>query len=379
MRKFSTSLLVSCLLFVGQGFAGLAQARTVTDITHRTVEVPDNPQRIVVGESRMLYTLALIQDGNPAQYVVGWPGDMAQLDAQSWALYVKAFPQIARIPLLGQNNYTQINAEQVIALKPDLVILPVYAKKQTDRDQMEITLTRAGIPVIYVDLRVDQLHNTIPSVKLLGDVLNHPQKAARFIAFYQQHMDRIRERITAYQGKRTSIMLQLHLGRREGCCTTVSHGNLADLLTFAGGDNIAKGAFPGVYGDLNAEKVIMANPDVYITTGMAGPEGKRVSNLMLGPQVTQQQAEQSFREVMDKQPVLSTLKAVREGRAYSVWHNFYLSPYHMVDVEVFAKAMYPQLFADVDPQQTMRDLYQQFLPIPFSGTYWATLPARTSR
>ncbi|CAM3596869.1 ABC transporter substrate-binding protein [Rahnella bruchi] len=376
MRKFSTSLWFSCLLFVGQGIAGLAQARMVTDITHRTVEVPDNPQRIVLGESRMLYTLALVQDGNPAQHVVGWPGDMAQLDAQSWALYVKAFPQIADIPLLGQNNFTQINAEKVIALKPDLVILPVYAKKQADRDQMEIALTNAGIPVIYVDLRVDQLHNTIPGVKLLGDVLNNPQKAARFIAFYQQHMDRIRERIAAYQGKRTTIMLQLHLGRREGCCTTVSHGNLADLLAFAGGDNIAKGAFAGVYGDLNAEKVIMADPDVYITTGMAGPEGKRVSNLMLGPQVTQQQAEQSFREVMDKQPVLSTLKAVREGRAYSVWHNFYLSPYHMVDVEVFAKTMYPQLFADVDPQQTMKDLYAQFLPIPFSGTYWATLPAK---
>jgi iron complex transport system substrate-binding protein len=64
MRKFSTSLWVSRLLFAGQGFAGLAQARTVTDITHRTVEVPDKPQRIVVGESRMLYTLALVQDGN---------------------------------------------------------------------------------------------------------------------------------------------------------------------------------------------------------------------------------------------------------------------------------------------------------------------------
>ncbi|MDF1894146.1 ABC transporter substrate-binding protein [Rahnella contaminans] len=369
MRKFTQSLLVSCLLL-----SGLAQARTVTDISNRTVTVPDNPQRIVVGESRMLYALALVQDGNPAQHVIGWPGDMAQLDAQSWAMYVKAFPEIATIPLLGQNNYTQLNAEKVIALKPDLVILPVYAKKQTDRDQMEITLTSAGIPVIYVDLRVDQLHNTIPSVKLLGDVLNHPQKAARFIAFYQQHMDRVRERIAAYQGKRQTVMLQLHLGRREGCCTTVSHGNLADLLAFAGGDNIAKGAFGSVYGDLNAEKVIMANPDVYITTGMAGPVGKRVSNLMLGPQVTQQEAEQSFRQIMDKQPVLSTLKAVREGRAYSVWHNFYLSPYHMVAVEVFAKTLYPQLFKDVDPQETMKELYTQFLPVPFSGTYWSQLP-----
>ena len=371
MPKFIPSLLISCMLL-----AGAVQAKTVTDISQRTVEVPENPQRIVVGESRMLYTLALVQDGNPAQHVVGWPGDMASLDAQSWAMYLKAFPDIGKIPLLGQNNYTQMNVEKVIALKPDLVILPVYAKKQDDHDVMQEALTKAGIPVIYVDLRVDQLHNTIPSVKLLGDVLNHPEKAARFITFYQQHMNRVQERIAAYQGKKPTVMLQLHLGRREACCTTVSHGNLADLLAFAGGDNIAKGAFKSVYGDLNPEAVIVANPDVYITTGMAGPEGKRVSNLMLGPQVTQEEAAQSFRQVMDQQPVLSTLKAVREGRAYSVWHNFYLSPYHLVDVEVFAKAMYPQLFKDVDPQQTMKDLYQQFLPVPFSGTYWSTLPAK---
>lgn len=166
----------------------LAQAKTVVDISNRTVEVPDNPQRIVVGESRMLYTLALVEDGNPAKNVVGWPGDMQNLDPQSWQLYVNAFPQIATIPQLGKNNFTQLNAEKIIALKPDLVILPRYAKQPSDHDQMLDSLTQAGIPVIYVDLRIDQLNNTIPSVKLLGDVLNNPQKAARFIAFYQQHM-----------------------------------------------------------------------------------------------------------------------------------------------------------------------------------------------
>jgi iron complex transport system substrate-binding protein len=43
---------------------------------------------------------------------------------------------------------------------------------------------------------------------------------------------------------------------------------------------------------------------------------------------------------------------------------------------VFAKTLYPQLFADVDPQQTVKAIYDQFLPIPFSGTYWSQLPAK---
>lgn len=369
---------ISCqiLLLTSLLITGLAQAKTVVDLYGRTVEIPDKPQRIVLGESRMLYTLSLVVDGNPAKNVVGWPGDMQNLDPQSWQLYVKTFPAIGNIPQFGKNNFTQMNPEKVIALHPDLVILPRYAKQPSDHDQMQDSLTRAGIPVIYVDLRVDQINNTVPSVRLLGEVLNNPQKAARFIAFYQQHMDRVKQRIAQYQGKKTSVMLQLQPGRREGCCTTVSHGNLADLLNFAGGDNIARGAFKSIYGEMNPEAVIAANPDVYISTGMGSSQGNPGAEIMLGPQVSAVQAQGSFRLAMDKQPMIKHLAAVREGRAFAVWHNFYLSPYHMVDVEVFAKALYPQMFADVDPQQTVKELYAQFLPIPFGGTYWTQLNVR---
>lgn len=68
-------------------------------------------------------------------------------------------------------------------------------------------------------------------------------------------------------------MLHLHLGRRDTCCTTAAHGNLGDLLTFAGGDNIANASVKGVYGELNPETILSANPDVYLATGMAGPQG----------------------------------------------------------------------------------------------------------
>ncbi len=142
-------------------------------------------------------------------------------------------------------------------------------------------------------------------------------------------------------------------------------------ITFAGGDNIAADSIQRVYGELNPEKVLAANPDVYIATGMAGPEGKRFSTLMLGPDVSDQQAQNSFTTLLQHEPILSHLRAVQQGRAWSMWHNFYLSPYHVVMVEMFAKALYPDLFADLQPQDTLKQLYQQFLPIEFSGTFWS--------
>jgi len=55
---------------------------------------------------------------------------------------------------------------------------------------------------------------------------------------------------------------------------------------------------------------------------------------------------------------------------------FYLSPYHLIDVEIFAKVFYPELFASLNPDQTLNDIYQQFLPIQLTGTYWTPLSAQ---
>ena len=125
------------------------RGKTVTDSLGRTVTVPDDPQRIVLGESRMLYTLALIETGNPAARVVGWPADLQRLDSQTWGKYAAAFPAIRDIAIVGNDNFSQLNIEKIIALQPDLIIMPVYAKSRPDETQFAHQTAAAGIPVIY--------------------------------------------------------------------------------------------------------------------------------------------------------------------------------------------------------------------------------------
>lgn len=354
--------------------SGLVQAKTITDILQRKVDIPDNPQRIVVGEGRMIYTLALVEDGDPVRRVVGWPGDLQRLDRQTWDRYSAAFPEMKKIPIIGNSNYAQISVEKVIALRPDLVILPVYAKQEGNHDSFQRQLTAAGIPVIYIDTRVDQLKNTVPSVKIIGEALNDQAKAQRFITFYQQHMNLIRDRLRQANPARPRVMLQLHIGRHDGCCTTVGHGNLADLLNFAGGENIAVGRFGSVFGQLSPEAVLAADPEVFLATGMAGPD--QAQQLQLGPQVSAAEAQQSFARVLKGETLLSALPAIRHGKALAVWHNFYMSPWHLLDVEVFAKTFHPQLFSDLDPAKTLDEMNRQFLPVPETGTYWTTAGKR---
>lgn len=147
---FRKNMLVATLLLMAPF---IAQSKVVTDSLQRQVTVPDNPQRIVLGESRMLYTLALVEDGNPAKRVVGWPADLRNFDNQTWQRYLHAWPKIADIPLIGNSNFSQLNSEKIISLRPDLVIFPVYARTPPDSSSLLQQLSAAHIPVIFLDFR----------------------------------------------------------------------------------------------------------------------------------------------------------------------------------------------------------------------------------
>jgi len=362
-KSLRCALLMLSVILVSAG----AHARTLTDITGREVEIPDHPQRIVLGESRMLYSVALLTPGNPLQHIAGWPQDLKKYDPQTWQIFARKFAQMEDIPVLGLDGVNDMNPEQVIALKPDLVMLPQLARGSESGAVLEKMLSAAHIPVVKIDLRVELLKNTERSMTLLGEVLNQPQRAADFNRFYRSHMQRIKSRLADYRGAKPKVLLQLHLGRRSECCVTSVNGNLGELLRFAGGNNIASQQIKGVFGRLSEESVIAAQPDYYFATGTGS--ANEAGALKVGPAVTTAQTRQSLLALTRQQNALKQLTALRDGHAGAIWHNFYLSPWHVVATEFFATTLYPQLFRDVDPEQTLRQLFRDFLPIPYSGSY----------
>nr|WP_314432267.1 hypothetical protein [uncultured Pantoea sp.] len=42
---------------------------------------------------------------------------------------------------------------------------------------------------------------------------------------------------------------------------------------------------------------------------------------------------------------------------------------------LYMKTLYPQRFADVDPQQTLETLFRDFLRMPLQGTWFMRIPA----
>jgi iron complex transport system substrate-binding protein len=124
---------------------------------------------------------------------------------------------------------------------------------------------------------------------------------------------------------------------------------------------------------LNPEQIINSDPDVVIVTGanwsLYSPVGDWVS---LGPGADLNHARKNLKKLMQR-PAFKTLRAVHNQRVYAIWHAFYNSPFSFIALQQIAKWLHPELFQNLDPEATMRELHQRFLPVQYKPGYWVSL------
>lgn len=347
-----------------------ALAVEVTDVLGRQVDIPETPQRIVLGEGRLFYALALLDKEDPFQRVVGWQNDMRLLDPHTFAAYSERFPHINDIPLIGQASEESVSAEQILSLHPDLAVFSIAGEGPTQHSPVADLLEAAGIPVLFIDFRVHPIKNAHVSMTALGQVLDKTDEADEYLAFYDEHLDVIRQRVgDVANGERPDVFMELLPLVWQAPGHTTGQSGMGAIIEAVGGHNIAADVVPGALGDVNVEYVLQADPDVYIATGNREP------GLLMGADVSAATAWESFEKVLAR-PEFRDLRAVREGNAHALWHDFYNSPYNILAIEAMAKWIHPERFADLDVGAT-RDALNDFLAQPLSGTYWLDQPTDT--
>ncbi|MBD9504181.1 ABC transporter substrate-binding protein [Pseudomonas sp. BGr12] len=363
--RLTQSLATLALLCLGWfGLALPAQALTVTDVLGRKVEVNGNAQRVVLGEGRLFFALALLDRDNPFQRVVGWQNDVRLLDPHTFDVYAQRFPQVKQIPLIGQASEQSVSAEQILALKPDLAVFSIAGEGPTQHSPIADILAAAGVPVLFVDFRVHPIEGVRTSLTALGSALGRQAEADQYLKFYDTHLQRIRDGVAGLDdAHKPSVFLELLAGVWQAPGHTTGKSGLGSVIDTVGGRNIAAGVVPGALGDISVEYALSAKPDIYIATGNRNP------GLILGAGVSQQQARESLQKVLQR-PEFATLDAIRNGKAHGLWHDFYNSPFNILAIEAMARWVHPERFADLDPAKTQAQINQDFLRISLDGTYW---------
>lgn len=369
MFKKIMPLIISCLIFTGVS----AHAEIVIeDIAGRTVRLDQPAKHLILGEGRFLPSLAILDGAHIFDRVVGMMGEFKKYDPATWAQYAEKFPQIKKIPLIGGQGSVSFSMEKAIAVKPDLAILGLSSghgpsdKNKTVMDQF----MAAGIPVIVIDFRLEPIKNTPRSIEILGKILGQEQKAKEFLDFYQAKMAYITQKLKNVTQK-PSVFMETHVGLRPECCSAFGKGMMGRFIDYVGGKNAYGDLIPGGAGMVNVEHLITHQPDIYIGTAIGSAERAKdmPGFISLGVGSDENLARQSLIQA-SKRTGIAQLSAIKDKKAYGIWHHFYNTPMHIAAIEAMAKWVHPEIFADLTPESTLEAYFNKFQPVDLAGVYW---------
>jgi iron complex transport system substrate-binding protein len=203
------------------------------------------------------------------------------------------------------------------------------------------------------------------SIRLLGQIIGHNEKANEYASFVQDRYARATRYLSAVT-KRPTVLIDVQAGSL--CCYTAGSGNrITQYLELAGGHSIGADAASGYDTRLNIEYVLGANPDFYFATGM--PLLAAQGGMAMGGGIPFGLAKSSL-EAVTKRNLLDSLTAVQEGRVFAVSHQLAISALNVLVFECFARWLHPDVTSEIDPAETLSDINGRFFAVPLEGTFW---------
>jgi iron complex transport system substrate-binding protein len=296
--------------------------RLITDMCGRQVSLPAHVARVVTAEATPSVNSTLMALGKAAAIVNGLPQTMR---GPHWKYQYYFAPQLADQPPVSANGTSWVpNLEVLQSLPNDVVFVITPAMAQL--------LEGRGFTAFCLGWFSPEA--MLQSVRLLGEVLECPERSQAWLEYYQEALDRVASRLADLPPDKRCSVLYL---RSEG---PTSNRTIRDLVTHAGGRYAAPEDLPLPNLLLGAEQLMDWDPEVL---------------LVMGPKQVEQ---------VCSDPRYASLRAVREHRVYAV-PNGALSWSHptlerALGILWMAKHFYPDRFADVDMVAVSQAFYQRF-------------------
>jgi cobalamin transport system substrate-binding protein len=268
---------------------------TLTDFQGRSVTVAKRPERLVsIGPSITEFLFAL---GAGAR-VVG-DDDFSDTPAEA-----------SKVTHVGG---VKVNFEQVVALKPDLVLSVKFSDGTIEK------LASAGLLVLVVDPQ--SASDVARTAILLGKAVGADGNA--MAQDIQKKVDAVRA-TTAKATTKPRVYHEIDASDPTKIFTVGPGSYIADLIEIAGGVNVFAGA-TGAYPQVSAEQVLRADPEVIVVAA---------SDYSAKP------------DQIAARPGWSAISAVKNKRFGAIEPNLINRPGPRIGegAEAYARVVHPELF-----------------------------------
>ena len=304
----------------------LAFPVTVTDQAGRTVTIESEPERIVSG---YYISTSLLIALDQEDKLVG-----IEAKADKRPIYRLSAPQLIDLPNVGTAK--EFDLEGCAALEPDLVILPIKLQNSVP------TLEELGLTVLLVNPENQQLLDE--AVELVSTATGSQAEAMELAAFSAEQHAWLEE--TLAEAEAPTVYLA---GNSSMLSTAGSAMYQNDMITAAGGANVAAEITDTYWVEVDYEQLLAWNPDYIILAS---------------------DADYTCEDVL-ADPNLAGCAAVANGNVYQLpnraeaWDS--PVPSGVLGSVWLASILHPDLCAPADADAIIEEYYESFFDFDYSA------------
>lgn len=315
------------------------QARTITDMAGRRVDIPERVEHVACLEV-LCY---------PKMFMLGADDRIAQMYATAAPWMAATNPRIRSIPTFQGDA----SVEEMIARKVDVAFFSYNAAQTMDK------LAAAGIPAIVaqpvagrLESRESFLAESKAMVRLFGQVLGGEaeKRAEDWCAYFDERIRLVTSRVA---GIPTDRRVKLYYLRGPQALSTQGRSGYTTWFgELAGAQMVVKDTALAGKGAVSMEDVVRWNPDV-IVVGRQYPL-----------------------ELVLDDPRWRDIAAVRHGRVQSTPEGVFYwdgGPEGVLFMQFIATLLYPELFRDLDMAAEVKAYYARFYRVALSDAEIAKL------
>ncbi len=234
---------------------------TVTDQAGREVTIESEPEKLVSGYY-ISTSLLIALDLNDK--LVG-----IEAKADKRPIYQLSAPELITLPNVGTAK--EFDLEGCIALEPDLVILPLKLKNTAE------SLEKLNIDVLYVNPENQELLTEM--MNLIGTVTNTQEKTKKLMDFVTKQETALAT--TLATANTPSVYLA---GNSNMLSTAGSAMYQSNMITLAGGKNVAADITDTYWVEIDYEQLLTWNPDYII---LASDANYTVDDVLADPNLAE--------------------------------------------------------------------------------------------
>ena len=357
----------SLILPLAAALPGRARAAvpTITDAIGRIVTLKAPAERIVLGFNYEEFTAI----GGVAAWdrVVGFNRRQWEVNRPSlWARYQKAIPRLATLTDIGEMENGTFSVESVLSLRPDLLVVIAYDYKAEAATMQKIEA--AGVPILVLDFQAQDTAKHIAGTLALGAAIGASDRAEALADLYRDKVSDIQRRIAGRTPPRAYF--ELGAGGPGVIGNTYNGAMWGRMVETAGGANIAAGKIGGPWAPMAPEAVLAAQPEFVFLSGSSW--AKAQGAIRTGYDVEPATARERLRGYTQR-PGWSELPAVKSGNLFALDAGLARSLWDWTALQYVAKQLHPDVFADIDPVDSLRHYHATYMPVPYEGTWMIRL------